>query len=53
MIETYFLDDSGSSGDLVGTGSALDFGQQPVFVLACVGVDDLDMVSPRELGWSC
>jgi len=36
---TYYLDESGSTGDLVRAG-ALGF-EQPVFVLACVGLDDL------------
>lgn len=38
--ETYYLDESGSSGDLADAGPSLGFGCQPVFVLACLGVDD-------------
>ncbi|MCA1394554.1 DUF3800 domain-containing protein [Bradyrhizobium sp. IC3123] len=36
----FYIDESGNSGDLVKGGDALDFGQQPVFVLAGLGVDD-------------
>jgi hypothetical protein len=41
----YYLDESGSSGDLARPGAAFDFGQQEVFTLACLGVDD-----PASLG---
>jgi hypothetical protein len=34
------LDESGNSGDLVNTGAAFDFVRQPVFALACIGIDD-------------
>lgn len=36
---TYFIDESGHSGDLVSV-KALDFANQPVFALACIGVAD-------------
>ncbi|ADU34880.1 DUF3800 domain-containing protein [Variovorax paradoxus] len=36
----YFLDESGSSGDLIHTAASLDFGGQPFFTLACVGIPD-------------
>ena len=36
----YFLDESGTSGDLSTAGTGLDFKRQPIFVLAAVGVDD-------------
>lgn len=36
---TYFIDESGHSGDLAST-KALDFANQPVFALACIGVSD-------------
>ncbi|MGH7028180.1 DUF3800 domain-containing protein [Brevundimonas sp.] len=36
----YFLDESGTSGDLSKVGAGLDFKRQPIFVLAAVGVDD-------------
>lgn len=36
---TYFIDESGHSGDLA-SAKALDFANQPVFALACIGVDD-------------
>lgn len=37
---TYFIDESGHSGDLAST-KALDFANQPVFALACIGVADV------------
>ena len=36
----YFVDESGTTGDLSRAGAGLDFKQQPVFALAAVGVDD-------------
>lgn len=39
-IDSFYLDESGNSGDLVKAGTAFDFGQQPVFVLAGVGIAD-------------
>lgn len=36
---TYFIDESGHSGDLA-SARALDFANQPVFALACIGVAD-------------
>lgn len=36
---TYYIDESGHSGD-VASARALDFANQPVFALACIGVDD-------------
>lgn len=40
-IGNYYLDESGSTGDLINAGGTLDFAKQPIFALACVGVDDL------------
>ncbi len=36
----FFLDESGNSGDLARTGADLDFGGQPVFSLAAIGISD-------------
>ena len=36
---TYVIDESGHSGDLA-SAKALDFANQPVFALACIGVTD-------------
>jgi hypothetical protein len=41
LTDHYYLDESGSSGDLARPGAAFDFGRQEVFTLACLGVDDL------------
>lgn len=40
MTRDYYVDESGSSGDLVKAGDAFEFGQQPVFALVAVGLDD-------------
>lgn len=36
----YYLDESGTTGDVAKVGQVLDFGGQPIFVLAAVGVAD-------------
>ncbi|GAA0195313.1 hypothetical protein QOZ96_000045 [Brevundimonas nasdae] len=43
----YFLDESGTTGDLSKAGAGLDFKQQPVFALAAVGVDDEQGLADR------
>lgn len=35
----YFLDESGNTGDLVNERNALNFGGQPIFALASLGID--------------
>lgn len=44
-IDTFYLDESGNSGDLVKAGNAFDFGQQPVFVLVGIGLADADALA--------
>lgn len=39
-IKRFFLDESGNTGDVTGTGDAFDFHKQPVFVLGCLGIRD-------------
>lgn len=41
MVLNYFIDESGNTGDALNTGNDFDFCGQPVFSLACLGVDDL------------
>lgn len=41
MKYNYYLDESGNSGDLVKTKLDLQFGQQSIFALSCIGIDDL------------
>lgn len=41
----YFIDESGNSGDVVKSGRRFDFDGQPVFVLACVGIEDEEALS--------
>lgn len=40
MNYNYYLDESGNSGDLIGKSESLSFGNQPIFSLACLGVED-------------
>lgn len=40
MIKKYYLDESGCSGDLIRLGKDLDFAQQQIFSLACLGVEN-------------
>ena len=44
----YFIDESGNSGDLIHAGDGLDFHDQPVFSLGCVGVKDVAVLQ-REI----
>ncbi|MBH0022240.1 DUF3800 domain-containing protein [Pseudoalteromonas sp. SWXJ133] len=41
MKYTYYLDESGNSGDLIGNKMNLAFGNQPIFTLSCIGISDL------------
>lgn len=45
MKHNYYLDESGNSGDLINCKTGLKFGDQPIFSLACVGIDDLDEIN--------
>ena len=40
MSISFYIDESGHSGDVVNTGSAYDFVEQPYFVLAALGIED-------------
>lgn len=37
---TYFIDESGNTGDLINAGKAFEFGGQPLFALGCIGVHE-------------
>lgn len=39
-IRRYFIDESGNTGDATRTGAGFDFDRQPIFVLACLGIED-------------
>ncbi len=41
MSISFFIDESGHSGDAVNSGTAYDFVDQPYFVLAALGIEDL------------
>jgi hypothetical protein len=40
MIADFYIDESGNTGDVLSTGDDFDFCGQPVFSLACIGIDD-------------
>lgn len=40
MSISFYIDESGHSGDVVNTGTAYDFLDQPYFVLAALGIED-------------
>ncbi|WP_145590827.1 DUF3800 domain-containing protein [Yersinia aleksiciae] len=42
MLNKYFLDESGNTGDLVKLPPDLNFASQPFFALSCIGVADCD-----------
>lgn len=37
----YYIDESGNTGDISLSNPVLSFGGQPIFSLACIGIDDL------------
>lgn len=39
-MRNYYIDESGHSGDLIKSGHALNFDGQPIFSLACIGIND-------------
>ncbi|MFM9384435.1 DUF3800 domain-containing protein [Pseudomonas sp. UV AK001] len=39
---TYFIDESGNTGDLTLGGDTLSFGEQPYFGLGCIGVKNIE-----------
>ena len=41
MLENFYLDESGNTGDLGKVGAHPSFGGQRLFTLACIGIDDL------------
>lgn len=45
MIKDFYIDDSGNTGDLISTGNNFDFGGQPVFALAAVGIPDKKLIT--------
>lgn len=44
---TYFIDESGNTGDLTLGGDTLSFGEQPYFGLGCIGVKDVEEFSTQ------
>lgn len=49
MPTTFYLDESGHSGDAMKSGDAYDFKDQPYFVLAAVGVEDEEGLTKKIL----
>jgi hypothetical protein len=41
MVLNYYIDESGNSGDVLNSGEDFNFCGQPVFSLACIGVDEI------------
>lgn len=45
MKHKYYLDESGNSGDLISRKGTLNFGNQPIFTLSCVGIEDFNNIN--------
>lgn len=43
----YYLDESGNTGDLIKSDFSLRFGGQPLFSLACIGVDNEKVIADK------
>lgn len=43
----YYIDESGNTGDIGFTKNRLDFGGQPIFSLACIGIKDLSALEEK------
>ncbi|ENB2053054.1 DUF3800 domain-containing protein [Vibrio fluvialis] len=43
----YYLDESGNTGDLIKSDFSLQFGGQPLFSLACIGVDNEKVIADK------
>ncbi|SAK40118.1 DUF3800 domain-containing protein [Caballeronia ptereochthonis] len=50
MTCSFYIDESGHSGDLVKSGTAYDFLDQPYFALACVGVANEEALATLVTG---
>lgn len=48
LASTFYLDESGNSGDLARPGAAMDFGGQQIFTLACIGTREPEALT-KEL----
>ncbi|WP_272578603.1 MULTISPECIES: DUF3800 domain-containing protein [unclassified Providencia] len=44
----YYIDESGSTGDLISKRLALDFANQPIFSHACIGFDESEKIDFKE-----
>lgn len=47
MSISFFIDESGHSGDAVNSGTAFDFVDQPYFVLAAIGIEDESLLAQQ------
>lgn len=50
MTLSFFFDESGHSGDLIKSGVAYDFLDQPFFVLAALGIEDEGATDAEDRG---
>ncbi|OBT23456.1 DUF3800 domain-containing protein [Vibrio cyclitrophicus] len=46
-MKKFYIDESGNTGDVVKTGSNYDFGNQPLFALSAIGVNDLEALDKK------
>jgi hypothetical protein len=46
-MHRYYLDESGNTGDLIKNDFSLEFGNQPLFSLACAGIGDEDVFTSK------
>lgn len=47
MAHKYYLDESGNTGDLITSKVDLNFGNQPIFTLACIGISNEKHISEK------
>ena len=47
MSISFYIDESGHSGDVVNSGATYDFLDQPYFVLAALGIEDEEFLAQQ------
>lgn len=46
-MDKFYIDESGNTGDVINTGKNFDFGNQPLFALSAIGINDLDALNKK------
>lgn len=46
-MDKFYIDESGNTGDVIKTGNNFDFGNQPLFVLSAIGINDLNTLHKK------